>query len=156
MTNSVTANAVYCLQSILPNIENWLRKLYDKNYNNDTSNEDKHKTQLQHEQRHAQHAHHLSMHWERAIFCHTLFIWVSSFVIHVHVRFSLSSTFSSSTSTCPSLSSSFPSPSCTSSSTLSSTRSPCKTCAPPRTRGVGHMLLRPILLRPMLLRPNAS
>ena len=27
-----------------PNTENWLRKLYDKNYNNDTSNEDKHET----------------------------------------------------------------------------------------------------------------
>ena len=49
--------------------------------------------------------------------CHTLFIlshmhlmarvWVSSLVIYVHVRFSLSSTFSSSTSTCPTLSSSF-------------------------------------------------
>ena len=30
-----------CVKSILPNTENWLRKLYDKNYNNDTSNEDK-------------------------------------------------------------------------------------------------------------------
>ena len=27
-----------------PNTENWLRKLYDKNYNNDTSNENKHET----------------------------------------------------------------------------------------------------------------
>ena len=79
--------------------------------------------------------------------CHTLFIlshmhlmaqvWVSSLVIHVHVRFSLSSTFSSSISICLSLSSSFPSTSCTSSFTLSSTTwSPCKTCATPRTRGV--------------------
>ena len=89
----------------------------------------------------------LSMHWERAIFvtlcssCLTCTlmaqVWVSSLVIHVHVRFSLSSTFSSSTSTCPSLSSSFPSTSCTSSCTLSSTTwSPCKTCATPRTKGV--------------------
>ena len=31
-------------KSIPPNTENWLRKLYDKNYNNDTSNEDKHET----------------------------------------------------------------------------------------------------------------
>ena len=79
--------------------------------------------------------------------CHTLFIlshmhlmaqvWVSSLVIHVHVRFSLSSTFSPSTSTCLSLSSSFPSTSCTSSCTLSSTTwSPCKTRASPRTRRV--------------------
>ena len=64
-------------------------------------------------------------------------VWVSSLVIHVHMRFSLSSTFSSSTSTCPSLSSSFPSTSCTASCTLSSTTwSPCKTCATSRTRGV--------------------
>ena len=28
----------------LPISENWLLKLYDKNYNNDTSNEDKHET----------------------------------------------------------------------------------------------------------------
>ena len=79
--------------------------------------------------------------------CHTLFIlshmhlmaqvWVSSLVIHIHVRFSLSSPLSSCTSTCPSLSSSFPSLSCTSSCTLSSTTwSSCKTCATPRTRGV--------------------
>ena len=32
------------VKSIPPNTENWLRKLYDKNYNNDTSNEDKHET----------------------------------------------------------------------------------------------------------------
>ena len=57
--------------------------------------------------------------------------------IHVHVRLSLSSLLSSSTSICPSPSSPFSSLSCTSSCTLSSTtRSPCKTCAPPRTRGV--------------------
>ena len=54
----------------------------------------------------------------------------------VHVRFSLIR-FSSSTSTCLSLSSSVPSTSCTASCILSSTTwSPCKTCAPPRTRGV--------------------
>ena len=33
-----------CVNSIPPNTENWLRKLYDKNFNNDTSNEDKHET----------------------------------------------------------------------------------------------------------------
>ena len=32
------------VKSIPLTTENWLRKLYDKNYNNDTSNEDKHKT----------------------------------------------------------------------------------------------------------------
>ena len=32
------------VKSIPPNTENWLLKLYDKNYNNDTSNEDKHET----------------------------------------------------------------------------------------------------------------
>ena len=32
------------VKSIPPNTEKWLRKLYDKNYNNDTSNEDKHET----------------------------------------------------------------------------------------------------------------
>ena len=32
------------VNSIPPNTENWLRKLYDKNYNNDTSTEDKHET----------------------------------------------------------------------------------------------------------------
>ena len=32
------------VKSIPPNTENWLRKLYDKNYNNDTSTEDKHET----------------------------------------------------------------------------------------------------------------
>ena len=32
------------VKSIPPNTENWLRKLHDKNYNNDTSNEDKHET----------------------------------------------------------------------------------------------------------------
>ena len=32
------------VKSIPLNTENWLRKLYDKNYNNDTSNEDKHET----------------------------------------------------------------------------------------------------------------
>ena len=32
------------VKSIPPKTENWLRKLYDKNYNNDTSNEDKHET----------------------------------------------------------------------------------------------------------------
>ena len=32
------------VKSIPPNTENWLRKLYDKNYSNDTSNEDKHET----------------------------------------------------------------------------------------------------------------
>ena len=32
------------VKSIPPNTENWLRKLNDKNYNNDTSNEDKHET----------------------------------------------------------------------------------------------------------------
>ena len=32
------------VKSIPPNTENWLRKLYDKNYNNDTSSEDKHET----------------------------------------------------------------------------------------------------------------
>ena len=35
---------VETVKSIPPNTENWLRKLYDKNYNNDTSNEDKHET----------------------------------------------------------------------------------------------------------------
>ena len=61
----------------------------------------------------------------------------SRHVIHVHVRLSLSSPLSLSTSICPSPSSSSSSLSCTSSSTLSSTTwSPCKTCAPPRTRGV--------------------
>ena len=33
-----------CVKSIPPNTEKWLRKLYDKNCNNDTSNEDKHET----------------------------------------------------------------------------------------------------------------
>ena len=99
----------------------------------------------QHEQRHAQHAHHLSMHWERRNLCHILFIlshmhfmaqvWVSSIVIDVNVRFSLSSIFSS-VSTCHSLSFSLLSTSCTSSCPLSSTTwSPCKTCATP-PRGV--------------------
>ena len=85
--------------------------------------------------------------------CHTLFIlshmhlmaqvWVSSLAIHVHVRFSMSSPLYSSLSTCPSLSS-FPSLSCTSSNTLSSTTwSPCKTCAPPRTRGVTTLTTSP-------------
>ena len=61
----------------------------------------------------------------------------SRHVIHVHVRLSLSSPLSLSTSICPSPSSPSSSLSCTSSSTLSSTTwSPCKTCAPPRTRGV--------------------
>ena len=54
---------------------------------------------------------HLSMNAERALlstcsFCltpHWLKVWALSFVIHIHVRFSLSR-FSSSTSTCPSLS----------------------------------------------------
>ena len=32
------------VKSIPPNTENWQRKLYDKNYNNDTGNEDKHET----------------------------------------------------------------------------------------------------------------
>ena len=32
------------VKSIPPNTENWLRKLYDKNYNNDTSTEDEHET----------------------------------------------------------------------------------------------------------------
>ena len=32
------------VKSIPPNTQNWLRKLYDKNYNNDTSTEDKHET----------------------------------------------------------------------------------------------------------------
>ena len=32
------------VKSILPNTENWLRKLYDIKYNNDTSTEDKHET----------------------------------------------------------------------------------------------------------------
>ena len=32
------------VKSIPPNTEKWLRKLYDKNYNNDTSNEDKRET----------------------------------------------------------------------------------------------------------------
>ena len=32
------------VKSIPPNTENWLRKFYDKNYNNDTSTEDKHET----------------------------------------------------------------------------------------------------------------
>ena len=32
------------VKSILPNTEKWIRKLYDKNYNNDTSTEDKHET----------------------------------------------------------------------------------------------------------------
>ena len=53
------------------------------------------------------------------------------------MRLSLSSPLSLSTSICPSPSSPTSSFSCTSSSTLSSTTwSPCKTCAPPRTRGV--------------------
>ena len=61
----------------------------------------------------------------------------SRHVIHVHVRLSLSSPLALSTSICPSPSSPTSSFSCTSSSTLSSTTwSPCKTCAPPRTRGV--------------------
>ena len=38
----------YCsthyVKTIPPNTENWLRKLYDKNCNNDTSTEDKHET----------------------------------------------------------------------------------------------------------------
>ena len=47
--NSVTANnsllsPTGSVKSISPNTENWLRKLYDKNYNNDKSTEDKHKT----------------------------------------------------------------------------------------------------------------
>ena len=63
-------------------------------------------------------------------------VWVSSFVIHVHVRLSFISPLSSSTSICPSPSSPFSSLSCTSSCTLSSTTwSPCKTCATPRIRG---------------------
>ena len=32
------------VKSIPPNTENWLRKLHDKNYNNDMSTEDKHET----------------------------------------------------------------------------------------------------------------
>ena len=32
------------VKSIPPNTENWLRKFYDQNYNNDTSTEDKHET----------------------------------------------------------------------------------------------------------------
>ena len=35
----------HSVKSIPPNTENWLRKLYHKNYNNnDTSTEDKHET----------------------------------------------------------------------------------------------------------------
>ena len=51
---------------------------------------------------------------------HFFWVWVSSLVIHVHVRFSLRSLLSSFISTCRSLSSSFP-PFYTSSSMLSST-----------------------------------
>ena len=43
MMSEATPRAVP-VKSILPNTENWHRRLYDKNYNNDTSNEDKHET----------------------------------------------------------------------------------------------------------------
>ena len=39
-----TFQALRDVKSIPPNTEKWLRKRYDKNYNNDTSNEDKHET----------------------------------------------------------------------------------------------------------------
>ena len=105
-----------------------------------------HQQQVQwHEHEHAQDAHHLSMNASAHLV--TLFdvgshaprgsSSESRHVIHVHVRLSLSSPLSLSTSICPSPSSPTSSFSCTSSSTLSSTTwSPCKTCAPPRTRGV--------------------
>ena len=93
-----------------------------------------HQQQVQwHEQRHAQDAQHLSMHWERVVFV-TLWCWVTC---TIWLKFWVPSPLSLSTSICPSPSSPTSSSSCTSSSTLSSTTwSPCKTCAPPRTRGV--------------------
>ena len=63
------------------------------------------------------------------------FIESSSHPHVIHVRFSLTSPSSLSTSNCLSPSSSTPPSWCTPSSTLSSTTwSPCKTCAPPRKR----------------------
>ena len=45
-----------------PNTENWLRKRYDENYNNDTSNETKRETNYSINNDTRKHAHHLSMH----------------------------------------------------------------------------------------------
>ena len=140
------------VKSIPPTTDNWLRKLYIYSLNNDTSTEDKHETNHINNIYNDMNMNTRNMHntwaWTQArSFRHTSWCFVTctswlkcswvSFVIHVHDRFSLSSPSSLSTSVCPSPSSLSSSFSCTSSCTLSSTNwSPCKTCAPPRTRGV--------------------
>ena len=43
-SDTYTQRTLDFVKSIPPNTENWLRKLYDKNYNNDTSTGDKHET----------------------------------------------------------------------------------------------------------------
>ena len=126
MTNSVTANAVYChrrgVKSLPPNTENRLRKRYDENDFNNMSNETKRETNysmnnkwndvnthnyMQSQSTYAELAHsaHSCTHVQvvshligsRSVSCHFI-------SIVIHERTSLSR-FSSSTSTCPSLSS---------------------------------------------------
>ena len=137
------------VKSIPSTTENWLRKRYNYSMNNDKSTEDKHETNHINNKCNDMNTRkmHITCAWTQArTLSHSLMsghmhlvaqVWVSSLVTRVHVRLSLSSPVSSSTSICASPSSPFSSLSCTSSCTLSSTTwSPCKTCATPRTRGV--------------------
>ena len=140
-----------CVKSIPPITENWLRKLYKHSQKNDKSTEDKHETNHINNKYNDTNMNTRKMHntWaciENAqssshfdVGSHALrgSSSESLHVIYVHVRLSLSSPLSLSTSICPSPSSPSSSFSCTKNSTLSSTTwSPCKTCAFPRTRGV--------------------
>ena len=141
----------WTVKSKLPTTENWLRKLYQYSKKNYKSTEDKHETNHINSKYNDTNTDTRKMHntwactesaWSSSHFdvgSHALrgSSSESRHVIHVHLRLSLSSPLSLSTSICLSPSSSSSSLSCTSSSTLSSTTwSPCKTCAPPRTRGV--------------------
>ena len=101
-----------CVKSILPVTENRLRKLYNYSMNNDKSTED---NETNHINNKCNDMNTRKMHntwaWTQArTLSHSLMsghmhllaqVWVSSLVIHVHVRLSLSSPLSSSTSTCP-------------------------------------------------------
>ena len=128
------------VKNIPPTTENWLRKRFHYSMNNDKSTEDKHETNHINNK-----CNNMDMNTRAKCTSHFLMlghmhlvaqVWVSSLVIHVHVRLSLSSPLFASTSICPSPSSPFSSLSCTSSCTLSSTTwSPCKNLRTLREQG---------------------
>ena len=154
--NSVTANAVYCHRRGVYRVYLLLQK---NGYGNNTNTARRTTRALRTSMRqttsttstmtrtwtrarcttpeHALRARSLRHTWCWVTCTSWLKFWVPSCHPCTCASLSLSSPLSLSTSICPSPSSPSSSLSCTSSSTLSSTTcSPCKTCAPPRTRGV--------------------